>query len=143
MIIDANILLYACNTQAPEHAAMREWFETALNGPTQVALPWQSLTAFLRLSTSPRSYPAPLSPARAASQVREWLAAPTTLIPTEGPKHIEILTDLLERHAITGPLVMDAKLAALAIENGVEMVSTDGDFARFSEIRWKNPLADA
>lgn len=143
MIIDANILLYACNTKAPEHARVREWFESALNGPTQIALPWQSITAFLRLSTSPRSYPAPLTSARAVAQVNEWLAAPTIWIPTEGPRHVEILARLLERHGITGPLVMDAKLAALAVENGVEMVSTDGDFARFSEIRWRNPLADA
>lgn len=143
MIVDANILLYACNAQAPEHARMRAWLEAALNGPTQVGIPWQSLMAFLRVSTSPRNYPTPLTPERAIAQVNEWLAAPTTWVPTEGHGHMEILAGLVQRHGVTGSLMMDAKLAALAIENGVEMVSTDGDFARFSEVRWRNPLAEA
>ena len=141
MIIDANVLLYAANASAPAHPVAKRWLQDALNGPTQVGLPWQSLTAFLRLSTSPRSYPKPLTPGQALTQIDAWLASPTAWIPTEGAQHLSIVTDLLVSHGITGPLVMDAKIAALAIEHGVEVVSTDGDFARFTEIRWRNPLA--
>lgn len=141
MLVDANVLLYARSRRFPQHDAARDWVDAALNGPTRVGLPWQSLNAFLRVSTNPRLFEAPLTPDQACDQLVRWLAAPAAWVPGPTERHVEIFTDLLRRHRVTGPLVTDAALATLAIEHGLVVVSTDADFARFTEIRWENPLA--
>lgn len=38
-------------------------------------------------------------------------------------------------------LVPVAHLATLAIEHGLILCSTDGNFGRFQNLRWQNPLA--
>lgn len=143
MILDVNVLVIARNSSSPFHSHMRTWLEDALNGPTRVGMPWATLTAFLRLSTARTVFPSPLAPDAAMAQVHAWLAAPASWVPAESPKHAEVLGALIQRHRLTGDLIPDAHLAALAIELGVEVCSTDGDFARFHEIRWTNPLAAA
>lgn len=140
MIVDANLLLYARDSGSPFHAAARPWLEAALNGPTRVGLPWQSLIAFMRVSTRSNA-PGPLSPNDAAQQVGEWLAAPAAWVPTETPDHALVLAQLVNRYQVEGRLIHDAHLAALAICHGVEVCSADADFARFTEVRWSNPVA--
>ena len=140
MILDANVLLYARNVDDARHAQAKQVVEEALNGPRRVGLPWQTLTAFLRIATHPRVFHAPLSAAEATRQVEEWLAAPAAWVPSTGPDHAAVLLSLVSDLRITGPLVMDAHLAALAIEHGVGIWSTDADFARFPGLRWEDPL---
>ena len=140
MILDANLLLYARNSADPRHERASDVVEKALNGPRRVGLPWQTLTAFLRIATHPRVFPAPLSADAAAQQVEEWLAAPSAWVPVPTPRHDEVLLPLLRQQRITGPLVSDAHLAALALEHGVEIWSTDADFARFDGLAWHDPL---
>ena len=140
MLVDTNLLLYARNADDPRHAAAREWLTGVLNGPTRVGLPWQSLTGFLRIATNPRAFAKPLTPDAAASQVDAWLAAPAAWVPAPTDRHAEVLGRLIRAHALAGPLIADAHLAALAIEHGVTLCSTDADFARFPEVRWLNPL---
>lgn len=106
-----------------------------------MGLPWESLTAFLRIVTNPRLGRDPLSPARAGHQVATWIDAPAAWIPTPTPDHARVLSELIEKHDVRGNLVPDAHLAALAICHGVPVCSADTDFARFGEIRWVNPLA--
>lgn len=106
----------------------------------KVALPWESLLAFLRLSTNTRLFPRPLSMAQAWEQVRAWLAVETTWTPTITADHETVLDRLLAPGGITPKLVMDAHLAALAIEHGLVLCSADGDFGRFTDLRWDNPL---
>lgn len=142
MFVDANLLLYARNDQDPRHEPARAWLTEALNGPVRVGLPWQSLAAFLRLSTNPRSWPVPMPIEDAWRQVEAWLAAPAAWVPVPTERHAEVLGRLLVRHHIAGAMVTDARLAALAIEFGVPIASCDTDFARFTELRWINPLAD-
>lgn len=141
MIVDANILLYARNSSAPLHEAAREFLDAELNGPRRVGLPWQSLHAFLRISTHPRASAKPLTSSQAADQVAAWLAAPAAWTPLPGPRHAEVLLALVRELRITGPLMSDAGLAALALEHGVGIWSTDGDFSRFPGLRWENPLS--
>lgn len=141
MILDANVLLYARNTDDPRHETARAWLERALNGETRVGLPWQTLGAFLRIATNPRAFDAPLTPAEAWGQVEEWLAAPPAWVPQPSPRYASVLGRLLCSHRIRGPLVTDAQLAALAVDHGVAVVSTDADFARFRELTWVDPLA--
>ena len=140
MLIDANLLLYAVNKRAPQHAGASTWLTEQLNGPRRVGLPWQSLAAFLRISTHPRAFDRPLDPAVAWGIVTDWLAAPAAWIPAPGPDHARLLDELVVHHDARGNLIPDAMLAALALEHGLTMCSTDTDFARFTEVHWTNPL---
>lgn len=141
MIVDANVLLYARNDADPRHDAARNWLEEALNGPTRVGLPWWSLSAFVRIATNARAFPQPLTPADAALQVEEWLDAPRAWLAAPTAHYRHVFVSLVRAHAVAGPLVTDAQLAALAIDHGVPVVSTDEDFARFDEVEWIDPLA--
>lgn len=140
MIVDANLLLYAVDSSSPHHRTASRWIEEILSGPQRVGLPWQTIGAFLRIATHPRVTTHPLDSATAWSFVRDWLAQPQVWIPPAGERTAEILGELLAQ-GLTGNLVPDAQLAALAMEHGVAVASNDSDFARFPTCRWFNPLA--
>jgi uncharacterized protein len=141
ILVDANLLVYAANHAAPEHAHARAWLDDRLNGAPRVGLPWPSLLAFVRLATNPVVVREPTPLASAWRQVEEWLACEPAWVPLPGPEHPAILRSLLESPGMTSRLVPDAHLAALAIEHGLTLCSTDGDFSRFPSLAWKNPLA--
>jgi toxin-antitoxin system PIN domain toxin len=140
VLVDANILLYAVDETSPFHQRASNWLTGQLNGARRVGFPWQSLVAFLRISTHERASARPLTPEQAAGFVADWLEPEVSWIPREGPGHGRILTDLITRYQLRGNIVSDAHLAALAIEHGLEVCSNDADFARFSEVRWTNPV---
>ncbi len=141
MLVDANLLLYAVDEAGPFHARARQWLEDALNGTRRVGLPWASLTAFLRIVTNPRALAEPLAPVEAWALVDAWLDAPTAWVPAPGRGHRAILGRLVADLDLRANLIPDAVLAALCIEHGLEMISADTDFARFTELSWRNPLA--
>jgi toxin-antitoxin system PIN domain toxin len=143
MLIDANILLYAVDEASPFHQPAKTWLTDRLNGPRRVGFPWHSLVAFIRISTHERASAHPLAPEQAAEFVADWLEPEVSWIPREGPGHARILTDLITRYHLRGNIISDAHLAALAIEHGLEVCSNDSDFARFSEVRWINPVSPA
>lgn len=140
MIVDANLLLYARNSADPLHRRARDFLEGALNGPRRVGLPWPSLLAFLRIATHPRVFARPLSPEEAAETVTTWLAAPAAWLPVPGDRHAELLLALVRDQRLAGARTSDAHLAALAMEHGTGIWSTDGDFARFRGLPWEDPL---
>jgi uncharacterized protein len=140
MLVDANLLLYAVHERSDHHKAAAAWLTEQLNGPRRVGLPWQSLAAFLRIATHPRAFERPLAPARAWRRVSDWLAAPVAWIPEPGPRYAPVLGQLIAGFDVRGNLIPDATLAALAIEHGLTLYSTDTDFARFRGLRWENPL---
>lgn len=140
MIVDANLLLYAIDSSSRFHVAAAAWLESVLNGDVAVGLPWQTIGAFVRISTHPRVLENPLSGAAAWSFVDEWLATAPAWIPPATEATARIYGQLCSQTSITGNLVPDAMLAALAIERGVEIVSHDADFARFPGVRWRNPI---
>jgi toxin-antitoxin system PIN domain toxin len=139
-LVDANILVYAHVSSFPQHGAARDWLDRQLNGSALVGLPWASLLAFLRLVTNSRIFEHPESIAGAWNQVQEWLACETVWAPAPTKRHAEVLGELLKLPGVHGNLVPDAHLAALAIEHGLTLCSTDGDFARFRALRWSNPI---
>jgi uncharacterized protein len=141
MLIDANLLLFAVDESSPFHKRASTWLTDVLNGVRRVALPWPVLSAFIRISTHPRAAERPLSPEVAWRYVDGWLACDPVWIPNPTDRHAEILRGLVVSHQLRGNLVSDAHLAALAIEHGLAVCSADSDFARFSEIRWINPVA--
>jgi len=141
ILIDANLLLYAYHPSAPQHEASRTWLEEMLSGPELVRFAWLTLWAFLRIGTNPRVYTSPLSTAEAEAAISSWLEQPTAGILEPGERHWEILGQLMRDGQTIGPLVMDAVLAAIALEHGAVLCSTDRDFSRFPGLKWINPLA--
>ena len=140
ILVDANLLLYAYDPRAEQHEASRQWLEAVLTGTDLVRFGWATLWAFLRISTNPAVYQHPLSTAEGESIVSSWLDQPRVDILEPADRHWEILRRLLVAGQVRGPLVMDAALAALAIEHGATLATTDRDFARFPGLRWRNPL---
>jgi toxin-antitoxin system PIN domain toxin len=140
ILVDANILIYAHVNAFTQHQAAREWLDRQLSDVSRVGLPWASLLAFLRVVTNPRIFDHPEPMADAWAQVMEWLACDTAWVPEPTEHHLEVLGRLIALPGVHGNLVPDAHLAALSIEHGVTLCSTDGDFARFSGVRWLNPL---
>ena len=142
ILVDANLLIYAKTSEFPQHEAARAWLDDRLSQPTGVALPWASLLAFVRLVSNPRVFRRPLAVADAWAQVEAWLELPPTWIPTPTERHPGILNSLIP-DAGKADLIPDAHLAALAMEYGLVLQTTDRDFARFRGLRWENPLSPA
>lgn len=139
ILLDANLLIYAKVSDFPQHEPVRGWLDSRLNGTTGVGFPWSSLLAFARLVSNPRVFRRPLSLTDAWEQVEGWLGLPTTWIPTPTDRHLPILASLIP-DAAKADRVPDAHLAALAMEYGLILQTTDRDFARFQGLRWENPL---
>jgi uncharacterized protein len=142
ILIDANLLLYAYHPRAQQHEESRAWLEAALSGPDLVRFAWLTLWAFLRIATNPRVFDRPLSASEAEAAISSWLAQPAGGILEPGERHWDILCGLVHNGQAVGPLVMDAVLAAIALEHGATLCSTDRDFSRFPGLRWTNPLAE-
>jgi len=102
---------------------------------------WVTILAFIRISTNPRIFEAPLSAQEAIAIVSSWLEREAVSILEAGEQFWEILRRLLVEAQVSGPLVMDAFLAALALENGATLATTDRDFSRFPKLRLANPAA--
>lgn len=140
-LVDANMLVYATDAGARQHDAARRWLDEQLaREPRYVGLPWPSVLAYLRLVTNPRMYSPPASVAEAWRRAEEWLSRPAAWVPAPGPRHRQILGEIISEIQPTGNLVPDAHLAALAREHGLTVASTDSDFAKFRQIAWINPV---
>jgi toxin-antitoxin system PIN domain toxin len=138
-LVDANVLLYAVNRDAEHHERSRAWLDGALSGEATVAFAWIALLAFVRLSTKPELFPAPLSVDGALDRVQAWTTAGPAVVLEPGPDHTAILRRLLGATGIGGNLVNDAHLAALAVAHRCTVVSYDNDFTRFDGVTWELP----
>ncbi len=140
MLVDANLLLYAYHPRSEQHGTSRAWLEATLSGPELVRFAWLTLWGFLRIGTNPRVFERPLSTSEAEAVVSSWLAQPNAGILEPGERHWDILRGLVREGQTAGPLVMDAVIAAIALEHGATLCTTDRDFSRFPGLRWTNPL---
>lgn len=140
ILIDANLLLHAYNPRSAEHDASRAWLEQVLSGSELVRFSWITVWAFLRIATNPRVFEHPLSMAEAEAIASSWFAQPVVGILGPEDRHWEILQTLTHQARVAGPLVMDAVMAAIAVEHGAILYSTDRDFSRFPGVNWVNPL---
>ena len=137
---DANIILYAYNEDAPQHAQAKEWLEEQFLSPLSFGLNWQVITAFLRISTNPRAFPQPFDLPEAIEIVGEWIEHPNVEILTPTANHWTIFQNLIVEGQTKAALMMDAHLAALAIEHDATLATTDRDFSKFSNLKTINPL---
>lgn len=138
-LVDANVLLYAVNSDAVHHERARRWLDDALSGSETVAFSWIALLAFVRLSTKVALFPSPLTVDAAMAQVDAWLAAGPAVVLEPTSDHAGIVRRLLAGVGTGGNLVNDAHLAALAIEHRCGIVSFDNDFSRFEGVTWQAP----
>jgi toxin-antitoxin system PIN domain toxin len=138
---DINLILYATISGFPEHARARRWWEDLLSSDVAVGLTGPTLFGFIRISTNPRVFDQPLAVDAALRHVEEWLEQPPVRFLLPGPRHLEIAFRLLRHLGTAANLTTDVQLAAHAIESQAEVHSNDGEFARFPELRWTNPLA--
>jgi toxin-antitoxin system PIN domain toxin len=141
ILVDTNLLIYASFAVLPPHKAARDWLDRQLSGPASLGLPWPSLLGFLRIATNPRIFAKPVTTEEAWNRVLMWFACAPVWMPQPTERHHEVLGPMLALPGVRANLVHDAHLAALAIEHGLILCSTDGDFARFPGLRWQNPLA--
>lgn len=140
ILVDANLLLYAYHPKAEQHEKSRTWLEAVLSGTDVVGFASLTLWAFVRISTNPRVFDNPLSASEAADAVSSWLDQPVSTILQPGERHWDILRAVARDGQAVGPLFMDAVLAAIAMEHGATLCTTDRDFARFPGLKWTNPL---
>lgn len=143
ILLDANLLIYSHVASFRQHASARAWLDAQLAAGGRVGMPWTSLLAFLRIVTNPRVFERPEPMTDAWRQVLAWLDVDTVWIPEATDSHRLVVGSLLEATVARANLVPDAHLAAIAIEHGLVLCSTDGDFARFQGLRWENPLRGA
>jgi toxin-antitoxin system PIN domain toxin len=140
ILVDANLLIYAHDLASPFNLPARRWVESVFSGTEPVRISWTGLLAFLRITTHSRAFAKPLSMEQAFGLVDQWFTQPSVGILDPGREHRTILQKLLLETGATGPLVMDAHLAALAIEHGATLYTTDGDFGLFRGLQRVNPL---
>ena len=141
ILVDANLLIYAVDSDAPHHDRARRWLEDTLSSGEHVGLAWVATLAFLRVTTRAGLLVRPLDPDDALAYVDSWLELPNVEAVGPGPNHWPVMRNLLKTTGTLGNLTSDAHLAALAIERGAALYSTDHDFARFPGLEHVNPLA--
>jgi hypothetical protein len=142
ILVDANLLIYAVNRDAPRHKTAREWFEQAVSGHEPVGLPWTCLLAFLRITTRPGILAKPLTVDQAVGYVESWLKQPFVEAVAPGSGHWPILHQLLQATGTAGNLTSDLHLAAMAIERSASLCSADHDYRRFAGLEHVNPLGE-
>jgi uncharacterized protein len=140
IIPDVNLLLYAVITSFPQHRRAHTWWEHTVNGHTRIGLTYPAVFGFLRITTNARILTAPLAMTEAIAYVRDWLAQPNIQLLRPSTSHLDIAMGLLEELGTAGNLTTDVQLAAYAIEHNAQVCSNDTDFARFSNLKWSNPL---
>lgn len=137
---DINLLIYAHNIRAPLHRKAFGWWSQCLRGPDGVALAWVVVLGFVRIATHPKVFERPMTVENALGRVEEWLQLPHVQLVDPPPTHFQTWSGLLRGLGTAGNLTTDAHLAALAIDRGLILQTTDADFARFPGLKWNNPL---
>ncbi len=140
ILVDANLLIYAYNLSSPFHEPARRWLEEVFSESEPVGISWTSALAFLRITTNPKIFTNAFTIEEATSIVEGWYEQPSVALVQAGERHLPILVKLLRDSQALGPLVMDAHLAALAIEHAATLCTTDSDFSEFPGLAYKNPL---
>jgi len=139
---DANLILYAYIKDFPQHRKSKAWLENTLSSGEEIGLAWQIVTAFIRIGTNPKLFKIPMKIGQVEKRLGALLAHPNVKLTAPTDKHWQIFLKLLKDSKATGNLVMDAHLAALAIEHNARLASTDDDFKLFPNLNYFNPLTE-
>jgi len=143
LLPDVNVLIYSHRTDScDDHAAYAEWLMGLATGHEPFALSSLALAGVVRIVTNPRIFKRPSTLDEVFAFIGELVARPTARVIHPGPQHLEIFEDLCRRSRAGAKLVADAQHAAVAVEHGCTMVTTDSDFDRFPGLRWQHPLRE-
>ncbi len=143
MLVDANVLLYAYDAESPRHASARRWLAAELSSGRPVRLALITLLAFVRIASDHRVFARPLYPGDACALIESWLDQPNVQLLQPGRRTWQLLGRICQEGQARGAMVMDAHLAALALEHGASIATTDRDFTRFSGVELVNPVEAA
>ncbi len=139
--IDTNILVYAHREDTPWHRDAFECIKTIAEGRKPWAIPWPCIHELLAIVTHPKIFDPPTPLEIALKQVEAWLESPSLVLLSETDMHWSVMKESIKKGKIHGPMVHDARVAALCVEHGVrELWSADRDFSRFKDLTVKNPL---
>lgn len=141
LLTDVNVLVYAHREDSDRHEDYRVWLEDVINSDQAYGVSDLVLSGFVRIVTHPRVFDPPSPLADALALTEELRSRPNCVPLSPGPRHWDIFVRLCRVSEAKGNLVPDAYLAALAIESGSEWITTDRDYARFPDLRWRHPLA--
>ncbi|RPI43319.1 MAG: PIN domain-containing protein [Betaproteobacteria bacterium] len=136
---DANVLIYAFRNDSPDHLRYRAWLESVVNFSEAYGMSPQVLAGVVRIVSHPRIFSRPSRVSEAFAFARTLIEQPNAILVVPGDRHWRIFEQLCAVAAATGNLVQDAWYAALAIESGCEWITTDRDYARFPDLRWRAP----
>lgn len=139
--VDSNILVYAHRRDSEWHQPARDCVRRLAEGTSPWMIPWPCFHEFLAIVSHPRIYNPPTRMAAAIQQVEYWLASPSLTTGGESPQHWPTLRDLVQKSRVSGPLIHDARVAAICRDHAVEALwSADRDFSRFAGLKVHNPL---
>ena len=142
-LVDANVLLYAYDSESPHHAPARQWLAAEFSSGRPVRLALITLLAFVRIATDRRIFARPLSPGDACALIESWLEQANVQLLQPGSRTWRLLGRICEEGQASGAMVMDAHLAAQALEHGACIATTDRDFTRFRGVEILNPIEAA
>lgn len=137
---DVNVLVGAHRTDAVDHSRYKAWLQNVANGEEAFGLSTLVLSGFLRIVTHPRIFAPASTIEDGLTFIDQLRSQQNCVMISPGPRHWDIFVDLCRSAEARGNLVPDAYLAALAIESGSEWITTDRDFARFPDLRWRHPF---
>ncbi len=140
IVVDANLLIYSYDSASPDYMKSVAWLERVFSGPETVGLPWQCISAFLRIVTHRRLSGVRVDVNEALETVEKWLHQPNVQVLVPGDRHWSVLKRAILEGRASAALVSDAEIAALTMEYGGVLHTADRDFARFPGLRWVNPL---
>lgn len=138
---DINLLIYAYNSGFKQHDACAAWLESVMNGNSTVCFSWHTIMGFMRIITTPRMSPNPFTTNEAMEIASTLMNSSNSIMLTPGDNHFRIFRDLVDETGITGAKLADAHIAALAIEHGATVASSDRDFRVFDGLHLINPLS--
>ncbi len=139
--VDTNLLVYAHREDSEWHEAALKVMKGLAQGAASWAIPWPCVHEFLAIVTHPKIYRPPTPMPISLKAVRAWMGSPTLRLLGESPDHLDRLETLALAAKAVGPMVHDARIAALCLSHGVRQFwSADRDFSHFPLLKLKNPL---
>jgi len=140
LLPDVNVLLYAFRREFDQHTRYRRWLQTLISGDDRFAMSELVLSSVVRIATTRQIFQVPETTETALAFADSLKSHPQCVLIAPGARHWNIFARLCRDARISGKLVSDAYLAALAIEHGCEWITADRDFSRFPGLRWRHPL---
>jgi len=141
LLPDVNVLLAGFRSDHDHHRPARAFLDQARRSSEVLGLSDVALAGVLRLATNARVFVRPDRIDAVLDYVDVLLEPPGQLV-RAGGSHWPRLTELCRQHALRGNLVPDAYLAAVALEQGAQLVTFDRGFRRYPGLRWRCLLDD-